>query len=170
MMRLFSLFIFMISCSFSYGQIAIESVLNTSGGSSTFSDIHIEWNVGEMTSVDLYSGSNAVITAGLLQGDVSTSMGVFYLNLPADAVALYPNPVVQTLSGTFRFYQSGNVYIRVLNAKGQILRYWKWQVLEGQTQKHFSLDELSAGTYFTEVMFIPSSGLMQKGTYTILKL
>lgn len=169
-MRSLSLFLFMMSCLFSYGQISIESVLNTSGGSATPSAVHLEWNVGELTSIDLYSAGSTVITAGLLQGNTSTPTGIFYLNLPADAAAFYPNPVAQNLNGSFRFNRSGDVYVRVLNVKGQTLCQWKWQVQEGQSQKQFLLDELTGGTYFTEVIFVPSSGVMQKGTYTILKL
>jgi hypothetical protein len=169
-MRFLSVFLFIVVCSASYGQIAIESILNTSGGSATPSTVHLEWNVGEMTSVDLYSAGSTVITAGLLQGSMSTPTGIFYLNLPANAVAFYPNPVAQNLNGSFRFTRSGDLYVRILNVKGQALYQWKWQVQEGQSQKQFLLDELTGGTYFTEVIFVPSAGMMQKGTYTILKL
>jgi hypothetical protein len=169
-MRLTSFIIFMFSCSVSYGQIKIESVLNTSGGSATLSAVHLEWNVGEMTSVDLYSAGTTIVTAGLLQGNVSTPTSVLYINLPANAVAFYPNPVAQNLNGSFRFNRSGDLYVRILNVKGQTLYQWKWQVQEGQSQKQFLLDELAGGTYFTEVIFVPSAGVMQKGTYTIIKL
>jgi hypothetical protein len=169
-MRLTSLIIFMISCFVSYGQMAIESVLNTSGGSATPSTVHLEWNVGEMTSIDLYSAGTTVITAGLLQGNVSTPTNVLYINLPVDAVAFYPNPVAQNLLGTFRFTKSGDLYIRVLNLKGQLIRHWKMQIRDGSMQRNFMLNDLAAGTYFTEVIFVPTTGLMQKGTFTILKL
>jgi len=151
-------------------QLLFETVINTAGGSATPSAIHLEWNVGELTSVDLYSGGNIVVTAGLLQGDVPTSTGFLYLTLPTDAVSFYPNPVAQNLLGNFRFNRSGELYVRILGAGGQTIRHWKMEVRSGVVQRQFSVHDLAAGSYFTEVIFVPSTGLTQKGFYTILKL
>ena len=161
---------FIAAYHFCLAQSNIDYTLNTTGGSATSSSSHLEWSLGEMVSIDLYSSANTVITAGLLQGIPSVSTSIPVLPLPANAVTFFPNPTTeQHLHGNFRFTQSGELYIRLLDIKGQALRSWKMPIRASGLQQ-LSLEGLAAGSYFTEVIFKPVTGSIQKGIYTIVKL
>ena len=170
-MRNIIIIIFCFGIKYSYAQLSIEFITNNTGGAANPAAIHMDWSVGEMTSIDFYSGANTIITAGVLQDFLSVPTAINYPVLSPVQIQLYPNPVTEGFLCTFNFSKQGNISIRLTNTAGQMISNWQIPLMDaGVFRQYFDMTGFTRGTYFAEIIYLPTNGRPMKEVYSIIKL
>lgn len=144
------------------------TVLNSTGGSGSVVGNLFDWSVGEMSLVNTASGSNIIVTQGLLQpSDVPT--GIANNPFTQSSFVVYPNPAEDQVFLQPSFSGGDQLMFTLMDVTGRTLLTQNVKLPTGKELQTINLTGLAAGNYLLQVQ------LNQKGdnystSYKIQKL
>ena len=172
----------MLFCIQGQSQSISPFALNSMGGSfeNATSYTRLEWNFGELTLTDTYTGANAVtLTNGLLQpctNEVEKSFIHYYFGI--NEWKIFPNVTQGLFELDFFINLPGNLTLQLTNALGQVIN--KREIIYHCCNRieQYDLSNQPNGTYFINAVFTPNLGFEQlphtivrrKGTFKVMKV
>ena len=138
----------LIACAIinAHGQSIGPSTINASGGSKVISGNTHEFSIGEMALVNTASGSNIIVTNGVLQPNLS-STGVKDVNYLSDNLKVYPNPSDNILNIQPNFETGGQLIYHLYDVLGRIILAGEFKLATGKETQTISLSQLAASSY-----------------------
>lgn len=154
---------------YSYSQDAKPFTMNSAGGTATIAGDIYEWSFAEMMLVNTSSGSNLVVTSGILQPFAP------YVDIN-DPVAseipmfVYPNPTAGLLNLVTGFKEQGKLLYQLFDVSGKNLISQRISLSSGDNITTLSLDQFPAGEYLLNVVFKADNSIMHNRSFTIQKI
>lgn len=130
-------------------QMIGPATLNATGGFAVIGSNEYEWSVGEMTLVNTYTGTNLVVTQGVLQpvdGTASIQQQQITKN-----IVVYPNPAsdvlnIQVVGNT----GSALLTYSLVDAKGALQKSGSFSTENGKVTQQVDMSGLAPGSYILE--------------------
>lgn len=123
-----------------------QTILNASGGSGDIAGNLYAYSIGEMVLVSTETSSSFTVTQGVLQAK-STTMGVEETSFLEDGLALYPNPVKNTLYLQPALPGGGELALWIFDLNGQLVMKEKINLQSGTERQQLNLSALQEGNY-----------------------
>jgi len=126
------------------------ATLNATGGSRIIGTQEFEWSVGEMTMVSTFTGSNVIVTQGILQPSADrTSVP----NTPrlTSHLQVFPNPASSVVNFRFTSADEGTLTCRLIDMTGKEIISHSVDVKQGINEQRVDLTSLACATYFLEI-------------------
>lgn len=167
--------LFMIAtCTYVCSQSIAPQVINTTGGTYKKGYHVLDWSVGEMALVGVFTASNSslIITNGFLQPYIHDLSSPIPDNLfTYDEIRILPNPTYGMVEVNFLTKQQGRVKMIMHDRNGHLM-YHKEFHLEGYGRfERINMSAFICGTYMLRIELIPDPGsVAKKGVYKIIKL
>ena len=153
--------------TFIFGQQVSRSILTTAGDfSKNEKGISLDWTMGDVFGQTIQSTHH--LTEGFQQGNLTPTQqseavqntNSFRLDNSNSAtqekisvkIIAYPNPTVDQLSLKFETSASQLVMVYVTTLNGKKILQQKVQMVDGEKIEVEKINELSAGTYFIQVV------------------
>lgn len=149
----------------SSGSLFAQSTLNATGGQGTIGGNTYEYSIGEMTLVSTQSGSNIVVTQGLLQPSAKFATNTEDLIISQDQLNIYPNPSSAIVNIQPQFKSGGDLQLLLLDASGKVVQKLNKVLSSGTEKQQINISNLANGNYILNVNF----GEM-KNSYKIQKI
>jgi len=135
-------------CSVSGAQSLSRSLISITGTTSGENGYYLSYSVGEAVNSRLF-GNMHFLTQGfqqptLINSDPSTPDDRF------DAVDVFPNPVDNELTVSFRIRELTTYHVNVYDISGRLLLSKKYEKLTSQ-DKYLDFSQFSKGMYFVHV-------------------
>jgi hypothetical protein len=137
-----------LMCSYSGAQIISRALTSVTGGSSEAGGYYLSWSVGEAVDSTIF-GNMRFLTQGFQQPSL--------INLdnsdpddPFDAVDVFPNPVSDLLTVSFRIRELNNYYVNVYDVTGRLLISKKYKNLTS-SDKYLDFSYFNKGLYLVHV-------------------
>ena len=135
-------------CSVSGAQSISRSLTSVTGTTSAANGFYLSYSVGEAVNTSLF-GNRHFLTQGfqqpsLINTDSSSPDDQF------DAVDVFPNPVEEELTVSFRIRILTTYFVDVFDMSGRLLMAKKYEKLTSQ-DKYLDLSNFSKGMYFVHV-------------------
>lgn len=148
-------------------QMIGPATLNATGGFAVIGANEYEWSIGEMTLVNTYTGTNLVVTQGVLQPlDGSNSIKE---QQTTKNILVYPNPVSDILNVQVTYNSSGVLSYSLVDMKGAVQRSGSFPVENGKVTQQVDMSDLAPGSYILE--FTGNGKGLERGTvYRIEKM
>ena len=150
-----------------------QSVINSSGGTSSQGYYQFEWNVGEMALINQMSDASdkIIVTNGFLQpyllypGRNNTNNA-----FDADEVKIFPNPATQYIEINFFTKQKGKLTIHFFDALGKKV-FTKELTSNGvDLVDRIPITKLSQGIYILQIELTGEEGsVSKKSSYKFVK-
>ncbi len=151
-----------------YAQSIGPSTINASGGSGTIGTDHFAYSIGEMAMITTNTASGMTITHGLLQPNQVAPDAVVY-QFSQDQVQIYPNPTIDEINIQTFLHQSGELSVNLFDVTGKYIQAAKFDITEQTQVQQMNIQQMSAGSYFLNVLFTPLHGDPQKHVFTLIK-
>lgn len=135
------------------GSTYAQSTLNATGGEATINGNTYEYSLGEMTLVSTESGSNIVVTQGLLQPSRAFASNTADVIISQGQLSIYPNPSASIVNMQPQFKQGGNMHIQLLNSAGQVVLKESYKLSEGNEKQQFDISAFAIGNYILQVNY-----------------
>lgn len=149
------------------------STFNVTGNSSTINaNYGLTYSVGESLSIaNFLATNNTVLNSGFLQVYQPVVTGIQDTELIGqNIVTALPNPTVNFLNIKANFNKIGQFQFQVIDASSKILLSSNPINTIGAIEKTITLAIYPEGVYYLRVIFRPSTGKTQLGTYKIVKI
>lgn len=154
-------FCLLLASGAAYGQ----STLNATGGGGTIAGNTYDYSIGEMTLVSTESGSNIIITQGLLQPTKDqTPDAVNDIIITQDQLTIYPNPSSAVVNIQPTFDKGGTMNILLLDATGKTIQRQEYKLANGNEKQEIDISSLANGNYMLNINFGKA-----KNTYKVQK-
>ncbi|MBA2249571.1 MAG: hypothetical protein H0W12_05215 [Chitinophagaceae bacterium] len=161
----FLLFIFITFLSLSsLSQSITPSTFNATGGAhdNPGSYYRYEWSVGEMTSVETFSGSSIVLTTGVLQPFTElVGLSPHIILFTNNEYHLFPSPTTGKFELDFALRLPGNMVMQLLDESGRILESRSLRYEGNGSINHFDISRYPNGHYIMATTFTPD---MKRGS------
>ncbi len=168
MKKLLSAF-WILSASGAFAQSIGPSTLNAAGGSATIAGNTYEWSAAEMTMVSTGTGTNLVVTQGVLQPTTPTTSVKDIRLLGADELKVYPVPTRDILYVLPALNQKGDLDLALTDINGRVVLQQTAHLTTGNEKQEINMSALSAGNYFLNAVFTGSESAQQT-SFKIQKL
>lgn len=132
--------------------IHAQAVINSSGGSHSFSGSVYEYSIGEMTVISTERDGDIIITQGLLQVE-DVSLGVPEESFLTQDLMVYPNPTKGKLYIKPSLGKSGELSVQLYDILGGLIIDRAFLLQTGQEEQELDLSLLSDATYMLNVEF-----------------
>lgn len=152
-----------------FAQSIGPSTLNAAGGSATIGGNTYEWSVAEMTMVNTGTGTNLVVTQGVLQPTTPVTSVKNIKVLGADELKVYPVPTRDMLYVQPSLNQKGDLQLALTDINGRVVLQQTAHLATGNEKQEINMSALSAGNYFLNAVFTSSEGAQQT-SFKIQKL
>lgn len=137
------------------------SVVNSSGGSSTYKMVTYEWSVGEMAAIETNQTPSLIITQGFLQPLTSSGDFVDRLKSDTDKIKVYQGNGAQQCVVETSFECPGKLCFHLVDISGRVVLKEEVKIENGISEQSFNLMSFPNGIYLLDVRFIS-----RIGTYT----
>ena len=164
----FSTLLLFCNCDKLAAQSVTPQALNNGGGSV----IMLEWSMGESVSIAHFTGPTYNLNTGVLQPltTIVTSINDVRSSFFGNEILVGPNPTIDKIQFKASLLRSGNLTIRVIDAKSSILQIHESGIQFGKYEKEISLEGYPSGVFYISVLFKSLIGENKSGTYKIIKL
>lgn len=129
-----------------------QSTLNSSGSSAFINGNTFSYSIGEMALVHTATGSNIVVTQGVLQGS-GVAVGISYTKLTDQEFKVYPNPTRDILNLEANLSEKADLKLKLYDISGRELLAKDWKVSAAVEQTRLSLQSYIAGNYILHVQY-----------------
>ena len=150
------------------GQSVGPATVNAIGGTGTISGNFYDWSIGEMTMVATFTGTDLIITQGVLQNDLSHE-GVANTTL-ANHLLVFPNPSSSIVNVKYASAANGTLGYRLMDMAGKIIINHSARVTQGITVEQLNISQLAAAAYMLEITFDADNTAREMTSYKIEKL
>ncbi|KAA5533200.1 T9SS type A sorting domain-containing protein [Taibaiella lutea] len=151
-----------------YAQSIGPSTINASGGSKVISGNTYEFSIGEMALVNTASGSNIIVTNGVLQPVASTTR-VKDVNYLSDNLKVYPNPSDNVLNIQPDFETGGQLTYHLYDALGRVMLTGEFNLASGKEKQTISLSQLAASSYVLHLN-LNKKGITYNASFNVQKI
>ncbi|MBN9483581.1 MAG: hypothetical protein BGO70_13955 [Bacteroidetes bacterium 43-93] len=152
MKKLLSAF-WILSAGGAFAQSIGPSTLNAAGGSATIGGNTYEWSAAEMTMVSTGTGTNLIVTQGVLQPTTPTTSVKDIRLLSADELKVYPVPTRDILYVMPQLNQRGDMNLALSDATGRMVLHQTIHLATGNEKQELNVAALNAGNYILNVLF-----------------
>ncbi len=129
-----------------------QDIINSAGGSHSFSGGVHEYSIGEMTVISTDRNDDMIITQGLLQIE-DVSLGVSEEAFLIQDLSVYPNPTKGKLHIKPSLHKSGVLSLKLYDLLGRIVLDSSVYLQTGQEEQELDLSLLAEATYMLNVEF-----------------
>ena len=129
-----------------------QDIINSAGGSHSFSGGVYEYSIGEMTVISTDRNDDIIITQGLLQIE-DVSLGVSEEAFLIQDLTVYPNPTKGKLHIKPSLHKSGELSLKLYDLLGRIVLDRSVYLYTGKEEQELDLSFLSEATYMLNVEF-----------------
>lgn len=143
--------------------------LNAAGHSVTVSGNTYEYAIGTVVGTPAYQASGLVVTPGVIQPHIATPNGVAETTIPGGSLAVYPNPVAQTLFLKPAFGKKGTLKYVLSDAAGRSLKTTAAPLEHGNELQEIPMSGYALGQYTLSVVW-QEGGKTSTNTYKIQKI
>lgn len=160
---------FFLAMLYAYPQDAQPVTVNSAGGATTIAGDIYEWSFAEMMLVNTATGSNLIVTSGVLQPS-APNVGIsepLAVDIP---VYVYPNPTPDLLNLATGFKEPGKLLCQLYDVSGKTLVTERTGITAGDNLTTFSLDQYPAGEYVLKVLFIAANSQTYNRSFKIQKI
>ena len=133
--------------------LTAQDVLNSTGGSHSFSGGVYEFSIGEMTEISTERNDDIIVTQGLLQIE-DVSLGVSHEAILIHDLTVYPNPTKGKLHIKPSLHKSGELSLKLYDLLGRIVLNRSVYLQTGQEEQELDLSFLSEATFMLHVEFL----------------
>lgn len=132
-----------------HAQSVGPSTINSAGGSNVIAGKAYEFSIGEMALVNTVSGSNIIVTNGVLQPNPvpPPPSGVKDINYLSRNLKVYPNPSDNILNIQPDLESGGQLSYQLYDALGRIMLSGEFKLTTGREKQTVHLEQLAAGSY-----------------------
>jgi hypothetical protein len=145
-------------------QIRFESTVNTTGSYAAAGSLQLEWSMGEQLSIQQFNAGALMITTGILQGSL---VKITDPTVSAE-IKLFPNPANSFFNASLQFAKNGKIHLQIFDMSGKKVSAFSKDYVAGIYLEKFTTEQLAAGTYIVQVLFIADTGESQKGSYKMI--
>lgn len=148
-------------CIRGQSQSIAPSIFNSAGGSYDAPGLstRFEWNFGELTLVDTYSGSggNLILTQGLLQPctDMVTKSPEILL-FGANEIKIFPNVTPGIFEVDFFLNIPGQMELQLTDALGRVINKRNFTYHCCDRIERYDISKYADGVYFLNARFTPN--------------
>lgn len=126
--------------------------LNATGGSAAIEGKTYAYSIGEMTLVNTATGSNIIVTQGVLQ-PAPQPTGIHEEAFFNNHFNVYPNPGEDIIFLQPAFATGGQLSFQLYDALGRVLKQGVFKLDTGREKQSISLSDLAASTYSLSISF-----------------
>ncbi|MCD6065117.1 MAG: Secretion system C-terminal sorting domain [Flavipsychrobacter sp.] len=138
------------------------SIVGTTGGFAFSNGNNFNWSVGEMTMVATFTGSNIIVTQGVLQPHpVPTSVAI--INANNAGLRVYPNPASDMVMLAANFNRGGKLSVVLHDITGRLLMDQSFTLTAGNEVQQLDVHTLPPGSYTLSVLFSDGRERLQYG-------
>ncbi len=145
---------FLLSITQIYAQSIGPETINSSGNRIEIGSNTYEWSVGEMVLVHTASGSNFVVTQGILQPliiEEDTTENIGNLKLTHNQLNIFPNPADKAVFLKPNLKPNTQLTVNLYDIHSRHLLKKEFFLLNGNEQQTISLEGIAVGVYMLEV-------------------
>ena len=146
-------FKFLLLTVFLPASINGQEVINSAGGSHSFSGGVYEYSIGEMTVISTERNDDLIVTQGLLQVE-DVSLGVPEDSFLIQDLTVYPNPTKGMLHIKPSLGKSGELSLKLYDLLGKLVLDRNFYLQTGKEEQELDLSFLSEATYMLNVEFL----------------
>ena len=157
----------------SQSQNITPAILNSSGGTNSFSHYQFEWSFGEAMAINtMASAANLIVTNGVLEPNTQNPATINKNEAWAsDEIKILPTPTSNFLEINFFSKQKGKVTMSLLTETGQLLISKQFLYYGNGHIEYLALEKYPCGQYFINIVMMPISGsVRKKGAFKIQKI
>jgi hypothetical protein len=151
MKHLFTVFLMLLLPAIVKAQSVGPAELNAYGKSVTNAGNTYEYAIGTVVAVPAYVSGTLVVTPGVLQPVLTETSGVEETAIPADALAVYPNPVDQVLFLKPAFGKKGTLQYSLIDAAGRTIKTQSAELQNGNELQQVPMSAFASGQYTLQV-------------------
>lgn len=160
--------IILLACLY-FQNTKAQNIINTSGGTSTFSGNVFDYSIGELAAISTLMSPNIILTQGLLQSSSSFFVGIDdHTNENGNLITVYPNPTQNSVHIKYNTHSKGNLSYILYNATGQIL-IQKSIITKLSEIETISLEKYNSGNYLL-LLHLTEENNTQTITFKIQKI
>lgn len=141
-------------------------ILNNGGGSSNGSTVSLEWNIGEVSSIEAFATGAWQLYTGVLQTSVAYP---FIRNINPGEIKLGPNPFHDKIKVETAFKTEGSVIVNVYDNFSRKVFTKEFVSQQEYFNEWMALQKLLSGMYYLEVLYTDISGQKNRNIYKIIK-
>ena len=141
-------------------------VLNAGGGSNNGAAVSLEWNIGEVSSIDAFTAGTWQMYTGVLQTSIAYP---FIRNISPGEIKLGPNPFRDKIKVETAFKTEGTVTINVYDNFSRKVFTKDFTSRQEYFNEWMALQKLLSGIYYLEVLYTDISGQKNRNIYKIIK-
>jgi hypothetical protein len=158
----------LFSSSIINAQMIVKSpiVINIGGGSYSGTSIGLEWNIGEITSIDAYTSGSWQMYTGVLQTSIAYP---FIRNISPGEIKLGPNPFRDKIKVETAFKTEGTVTVNVYDNFSRKVFTKDFISRQEYFNEWMLLQKLLNGLYYLEVIYNNPTGQKNRNIYKIIK-
>lgn len=171
-MRNLSILVFLFFHFLGKAQTIKPFILNMGGGNGSSLSVQSSWSIGESSVIGTFSNSLIQFNAGVLQPniDVVTSVDNIGTVIYGNQITITPNPSFGKIQIHFKMLEGGRSNMSLFNSSSQLVKVFDADLIGVNQLKTYTLDNLTAGTYFLKVHYESFNGKKQFGVFKIIKL
>jgi hypothetical protein len=152
------------------GQSITPFTINSAGGTAKIGTNTYEWSVAEMAVVQTATGSNIIVTQGILQPMPQNATGIqdpvaLYQNLQ-----VYPNPTSGTIYLQYNLPSNGTIRYSLQDVTGKQILSNRVAVSENTGRLQIEMASVANANYMLSVYYQPLNGTAQAAAYKINKI
>jgi hypothetical protein len=168
MKRIFTLLVFCGIASEVISQSLSPQVISSSGAFLSVVGYSLSQTVGEMSMVETFKGSSAILTQGFQQPESNGNVGILDFTAAGGVLEIFPNPAVDYFRLNFEFAQSGEISILIYNTLGQnISSEYSDNYYAGSKSLLVTTSNLPSGFYYVKSVFMANDGTQYINTKKI---